>query len=315
MARPKSEDKKQALLEAATQAIAQSGIAASTAVIARNAGVAEGTLFRYFATKDELINTLYLHLKQDLCQSMIMELDRSITDAKMMTRFIWNSYISWGLNHPARHRAIRQLAVSEKLTKETEQRADDMFPELRDLCHRSVLMVFMSDEYRAFGDGLFLALAETTMDFAARDPARAGEYIALGFEAMARADSRGAIMDGQTLHAWAKRFALELPFTEHCWPFGPQYDVFKVGGKIFMLFTEHHCRPVVNLKSDPQKSLVNQQIYPSIAPGYHMNKKHWISVYAGEDITVSLLNDLINDSWNLVVDGLPKREQLRLRPR
>ncbi|MGL8445922.1 hypothetical protein NA471_14545, partial [Salmonella sp. NW547] len=43
MARPKSEDKKQALLEAATQAIAQSGIAASTAVIARNAGVAEGT--------------------------------------------------------------------------------------------------------------------------------------------------------------------------------------------------------------------------------------------------------------------------------
>ncbi|EDN6961377.1 MmcQ/YjbR family DNA-binding protein [Salmonella enterica] len=278
MARPKSEDKKQALLEAATQAIAQSGIAASTAVIARNAGVAEGTLFRYFATKDELINTLYLHLKQDLCQSMIMELDRSITDAKMMTRFIWNSYISWGLNHPARHRAIRQLAVSEKLTKETEQRADDMFPELRDLCHRSVLMVFMSDEYRAFGDGLFLALAETTMDFAARDPARAGEY-------------------------------------KHCWPFGPQYDVFKVGGKIFMLFTEHHCRPVVNLKSDPQKSLVNQQIYPSIAPGYHMNKKHWISVYAGEDITVSLLNDLINDSWNLVVDGLPKREQLRLRPR
>lgn len=272
MARPKSEDKKQALLEAATQAIAQSGIAASTAVIARNAGVAEGTLFRYFATKDELINTLYLHLKQDLCQSMIMELDRSITDAKTMTRFIWNSYISWGLNHPARHRAIRQLAVSEKLTKETEQRADDMFPELRDLCHRSVLMVFMSD-------------------------------------------ARGAIMDGQTLHACAKRFALELPFTEHCWPFGPQYDVFKVGGKIFMLFTEHHCRPVVNLKSDPQKSLVNQQIYPSIAPGYHMNKKHWISVYAGEDITVSLLNDLINDSWNLVVDGLPKREQLRLRPR
>ncbi|EAA7791823.1 TetR/AcrR family transcriptional regulator [Salmonella enterica subsp. enterica] len=180
MARPKSEDKKQALLEAATQAIAQSGIAASTAVIARNAGVAEGTLFRYFATKDELINTLYLHLK----------LDRSITDAKMMTRFIWNSYISWGLNHPARHRAIRQLAVSEKLTKETEQRADDMFPELRDLCHRSVLMVFMSDEYRAFGDGLFLALAETTMDFAARDPARAGEYIALGFEAMWRALTR-----------------------------------------------------------------------------------------------------------------------------
>lgn len=44
MARPKSEDKKQALLEAATVAFAQSGIAASTSLIARNAGVAEGTL-------------------------------------------------------------------------------------------------------------------------------------------------------------------------------------------------------------------------------------------------------------------------------
>lgn len=40
-------------------------------------------------------------------------------------------------------------------------------------------------------------------------------------------------MDGQTLHTCAKRLALELPFTEHCWPFGPEYDVFKVGGKIF----------------------------------------------------------------------------------
>lgn len=148
MARPKSEDKKLALLEAATTAFAQSGIAASTAVIARNAGVAEGTLFRYFATKDDLINELYLFLKHDLCQSMMANLDRSVTDAKTMTHYIWNSYISWGLNHTCGHRTIRQLAVSEKISKETEQQADDMFPELRDLCHRSVRPEFMSDEYQ-----------------------------------------------------------------------------------------------------------------------------------------------------------------------
>lgn len=79
-------------------------------------------------------------------------------------------------------------------------------------------------------------------------------------------------MDGQTLHACAKRIALELPFTEQCWPFGPEYDVFKVGGKIFMIVSEQRARPLVNLKSDPQKSLLNQQIYRSIEPGYHMNK-------------------------------------------
>lgn len=71
MARPKSEDKKQALLEAATAAFAQSGIAASTSAIARSAGVAEGTLFRYFATKDELLNELYLAIKLRLVRTMI----------------------------------------------------------------------------------------------------------------------------------------------------------------------------------------------------------------------------------------------------
>ncbi|MBJ3591576.1 MmcQ/YjbR family DNA-binding protein [Salmonella enterica subsp. enterica serovar Saintpaul] len=121
-------------------------------------------------------------------------------------------------------------------------------------------------------------------------------------------------MDGQALHTCAKRLALELPFTEHCWPFGPEYDVFKVGGKIFMILLEQRGRPMVNLKSDPQKSLINQEIYRSIEPGYHMNKKHWISVYPGDDIDESLLEDLVNASWHQVVNGLPKRDQKRLRP-
>lgn len=108
-------------------------------------------------------------------------------------------------------------------------------------------------------------------------------------------------MDKQSLHETAKRLALELPFVELCWPFGPEFDVFKIGGKIFMLSSELRGVPFINLKSDPQKSLLNQQIYPSIKPGYHMNKKHWISVYPGEEISEALLRDLINDSWNLVV--------------
>lgn len=121
-------------------------------------------------------------------------------------------------------------------------------------------------------------------------------------------------MDKQSLHETAKRLDLELPFVELCWPFGPGFDVFKIGGKIFMLSSELRGVPFINLKSDPQKSLLNQQIYPSIKPGYHMNKKHWISVYPGEEISEALLRDLINDSWNLVVDGLAKRDQKRVRP-
>ncbi|HCK7209854.1 TPA: TetR/AcrR family transcriptional regulator [Enterobacter hormaechei] len=186
MARPKSEDKKQALLEAATAAFAQSGIAASTALIARNAGVAEGTLFRYFATKDDLLNALYLHLKQDLCQTMLANLDRTITEPKEHTRNIWNSYVDWGIRNPLAHAAIRQIGVNEKLNAETEQAVKDMFPELHELCRRSIRPVFMSDEFKTFGDAMFLSLAETTMEFAARDPSRAVDFKALGFEAMWR---------------------------------------------------------------------------------------------------------------------------------
>ena len=121
-------------------------------------------------------------------------------------------------------------------------------------------------------------------------------------------------MDHRSLHDHAHRIALELPFTEHCWPFGPEYDVFKVGGKIFMLTATVRGRALVNLKCDPQKSLLHQAIYRSIEPGYHMNKKHWISVYAGEEIDEALLASLIQASWDRVVDGLSRKEQQRLRP-
>ncbi|EPL7625544.1 TetR/AcrR family transcriptional regulator [Klebsiella pneumoniae] len=156
MARPKSEDKKQALLEAATAAFAQSGIAASTSAIARSAGVAEGTLFRYFATKDELLNELYLAIKLRLVRTMIAGLDPDEKRPK----------------------------ESERITDETRRQVKESFPELNEMCQLSVKEIFLSEAYRAFGDALFLSLAETTIEFASHDPQRAREIIALGFEAM-----------------------------------------------------------------------------------------------------------------------------------
>ncbi|WP_213709058.1 TetR/AcrR family transcriptional regulator [Klebsiella aerogenes] len=185
MARPKSEDKKQALLEAATAAFAQSGIAASTSAIARSAGVAEGTLFRYFATKDELLNELYLAIKMRLVQTMIDGLNPDEKRPKENARNIWNSYIDWGMRNPMEYRAIRRMAaLSERITDETRIQVKESFPELNEMCQLSVKAVFLSDAYRAFGDALFLSLAETTIEFASHDPQRAREIIALGFEAM-----------------------------------------------------------------------------------------------------------------------------------
>ncbi|ALR75895.1 MmcQ/YjbR family DNA-binding protein [[Enterobacter] lignolyticus] len=121
-------------------------------------------------------------------------------------------------------------------------------------------------------------------------------------------------MNGDALVAHALRVAQEYPFSERCWPFGPEYDVFKVDGKIFMIAMSLRGRPLISLKVDPEKSLLHQAIYPSIHPGYHLNKKHWISVYGGDDIHPDLVESLIEDSWHLVVDKLPKSRQKRLRP-
>ncbi|MBV8044800.1 MmcQ/YjbR family DNA-binding protein [Pluralibacter sp.] len=121
-------------------------------------------------------------------------------------------------------------------------------------------------------------------------------------------------MNGDALVAHALRVAQEYPFAEHCWPFGPEYDVFKVDGKIFMIAMSLRGRPLISLKADPALSLLHQAIYPSVQPGYHLNKKHWISVYGGDDIQPDLLESLIDASWHLVVDKLPKSRQKRLRP-
>lgn len=122
MARPKSEDKKQALLEAATAAFAQSGVAASTSAIARSAGVAEGTLFRYFATKDELLNELYLSIKSGLVKAMVSGLTPNEKRPKENARNIWDGYIDWSIRHPMEHKAIRRMALSERITDETRTR-------------------------------------------------------------------------------------------------------------------------------------------------------------------------------------------------
>ena len=73
MARPLSEDKRTAILEAATELVAMFGVTRQpTAKIAKEKGVAEGTLFTYFANKERLLNRLYQELKTDLRDAIVL---------------------------------------------------------------------------------------------------------------------------------------------------------------------------------------------------------------------------------------------------
>ncbi|MBV6618387.1 MmcQ/YjbR family DNA-binding protein [Acinetobacter baumannii] len=119
-------------------------------------------------------------------------------------------------------------------------------------------------------------------------------------------------MNGEQLHQLAIDAARNLPFSEQTYPFGPEYEVFKILEKIFMLTVEVSGVKMINVKCDPYKSQEYQELYPFIIPGYHMNKKHWISIKPHKNLTSDFLRDLIGDSYDLVVKKLPLKDQKRL---
>ncbi|CAM5545869.1 MmcQ/YjbR family DNA-binding protein [Streptomyces pilosus] len=96
-------------------------------------------------------------------------------------------------------------------------------------------------------------------------------------------------------------------------PFNPETSVFKVCGKLFAL-TALDARPLtVNLKCDPEDAVRLRAEHPDlIAPGYHMNKRHWNTVTVDGALPDRLVRELVEDSYDLVVAGLPRAERLRL---
>ncbi|WP_063726440.1 MmcQ/YjbR family DNA-binding protein [Streptomyces sp. RTd22] len=116
-------------------------------------------------------------------------------------------------------------------------------------------------------------------------------------------------MNGSTLQKTAAHCAEELPGAQLEHPFGPDWEVFKVRGKVFMLMTEAPGRPVVILKSDPGEALALREHNSHITPGYHMNKKHWITLEGGDGIDEELVRELVTESYRLVVAHLPRTEQ------
>ena len=88
----------------------------------------------------------------------------------------------------------------------------------------------------------------------------------------------------------------------------------KSNDKWFALIFYLDKKLYINVKTEPEIGALLRMQYPSITHGWHMNKKHWITVVPGEDISESLLAELIDDSWNQVVNKLAKKDRLRLRP-
>ena len=182
MARPLSEDKRTAILEAATEVVAMLGVSAPTAKIAKGAGVAEGTLFTYFANKDELLNRLYLELKMDLRDAMMAGYPAGKSLIERM-RHVWVRYVGWGSANPSKRKAVRQLAVSDRITEESKKLVGDAFGEINDMMLECAAGGVMRRQTPSFVSAIMSAIADTTMYFIAREPAQAKRYTKGGFDA------------------------------------------------------------------------------------------------------------------------------------
>lgn len=130
-------------------------------------------------------------------------------------------------------------------------------------------------------------------------------------------------MDPATVLRLANDQAMQYPSVELDHPFGPDNAVYKVRGKMFMMAYELRGIPSLNLKIDPLDGEVLRDAYAEISPGYHMNKKHWITVAgegsddggepgaatAGHRLDPDLLHDLVLESYCLVVAKMPKKDR------
>ena len=183
MARPKSEDKRNAILEAATRLFAERGLsAAPTSEISKQAGVAEGTLFTYFRTKDDLINALYREIKLELADAMMSDFPRR-KSIRTRLRHVWDRYVNWGIANPNPRKVLAQLTVSEVLTKESRDFGAAPFVEFQ-------IMIGDAIEQRLFRNDLpvelisksLAALVEATIDLTVSKRSKAKQYRDSGFQ-------------------------------------------------------------------------------------------------------------------------------------
>jgi predicted DNA-binding protein (MmcQ/YjbR family) len=107
-------------------------------------------------------------------------------------------------------------------------------------------------------------------------------------------------------HEEARAACARRPGSIETHPFGLDTTVYKVGGKMFALMPRNADRSHVSLKCDPEWADVLRKAYDAVQPGYHLNKKHWNTIALDGSIPDEELDELIQHSYELVVESLPK---------
>lgn len=185
MARPRSDDKRSAILSAAARVFAAQGLAAPTAAIAKAAGVSNGSLFTYFPTKADLLNQLYLELKHEMAAAVLGGLPAAGAIRQQM-QHMWSSWLRWTTTFPEKRRALALLAVSDDISAESRHIGHGTLAGVAALLERSRENGPMRDAPLGLVVALMSGLAEATIDFMLHQPAQAEQHAEQAFEALWR---------------------------------------------------------------------------------------------------------------------------------
>lgn len=110
----------------------------------------------------------------------------------------------------------------------------------------------------------------------------------------------------------ARSYLLSMPEAIEDYPFYPDVLVPKVKGKMFATLSQRNGKGEMNLKCDPDEALALRDIFQSVRPGYHMNKKHWNTITLDGSIPNNEIIRMVDNSYRLVVMGLPKLQRVSL---
>ena len=185
MPRPRSEDRRKAILSAASRVIASQGLGASTAAIAKEARVSNGSLFVYFDTKSALVNELYVALKTEMGTVATSGLPAE-SEPREQVLHMWTQWLRWATTAPEKRRALAHLEVTDEITAESHRTVNLAFGGIADLLERSRASGPMQDVPLSFVLTLINAIADATIDTILAEPAEAEARSSAAFEAIWR---------------------------------------------------------------------------------------------------------------------------------
>lgn len=109
-----------------------------------------------------------------------------------------------------------------------------------------------------------------------------------------------------------RKYLLAKPGAQEYFPFYPDVPVYKVLDKIFAIAFVKGEHWYLNLKATPENVEILRSLFADITPGYHMNKRHWITVALSGGVPAGQIEQLIDESYHLVVGKFDRKRRLQL---